>query len=162
MGDKVALFIDTNILIRHLVKTAPEHLKIRTALERAWKNGEQIWISRQIMRELANVLTRPQPYAPPRSSAEACAVLRNLPFSFQIAEEMYPVGDRLIELMETIPMGGKQVHDANIIATMLVYDIPRLFTLNTADFTRFIQLITLVSLDELLTLPAETEDENKP
>ena len=49
-------------------------------------------------------------------------------------------------VMEEIPSGGKQVHDANIVATMLVYGIPQLFTHNTSDFARFSGLITVLPL----------------
>ena len=41
--------------------------------------------------------------------------------------------------------GGKQVHDANIVATMLAFDVPRLITYNGADFQRFAGLITVDS-----------------
>jgi predicted nucleic acid-binding protein len=53
-------------------------------------------------------------------------------------------------LMETTPLGGKQVHDANIAATMVVYNIHRLFTLNVADFARFSKLITVLTLEDIL------------
>ena len=33
-------------------------------------------------------------------------------------------------------MGGRQIHDANIIATMLAYGELRLLTFNVADFRR--------------------------
>jgi len=43
-------------------------------------------------------------------------------------------------------MGGRQVHDANIVATMQVYGITHLLTHNTDDFARFAHLITVVLL----------------
>lgn len=46
-------------------------------------------------------------------------------------------------------MGGKQVHDANIVATMQIYKIPTLFTLNDVDFNRFQSLIMIMTLDQL-------------
>ena len=39
--------------------------------------------------------------------------------------------------------GGKQVHDANIIATMKVYGIPALLTRNTEDFERFREVVRI-------------------
>jgi predicted nucleic acid-binding protein len=50
--------------------------------------------------------------------------------------------------MAEIPSGGKQVHDANIVATMLVYGIPKLLTHNTTDFARFSELITVLPLQD--------------
>ena len=43
-------------------------------------------------------------------------------------------------------MGGRQVHDANIVATMLVYGILPLLTNTTEDFTRFSSFIRLLPL----------------
>jgi predicted nucleic acid-binding protein len=38
---------------------------------------------------------------------------------------------------------GKQIHDANVVATMLANDVTRLATFNRADFQRFEDEITL-------------------
>ena len=47
------------------------------------------------------------------------------------------VTQELIALCRAVPLGGRQVHDANIVATMLAHGETRLLTFNTADFTRF-------------------------
>ncbi|MCC5625260.1 type II toxin-antitoxin system VapC family toxin, partial [Nostoc sp. CHAB 5715] len=66
--------------------------------------------------------------------------------AFRLVEENLLVTDRLLTLMEEVPSGGKQVHDANIVATMLVYGIPQLLTHNIGDFARFSGLITVLPL----------------
>ena len=43
--------------------------------------------------------------------------------------------------------GGKQVHDANIVATMRVHSVPRLLTHNVRDFARFGAVIEVVPLE---------------
>ncbi len=43
-------------------------------------------------------------------------------------------------------MGDKQVHDANIVATMQAHGITHLLTHNIAYFARFAHLIKVVSL----------------
>jgi predicted nucleic acid-binding protein len=63
-----------------------------------------------------------------------------------VAEDGPRVTDRLLRLLLTIPVGGAQIHDANIVATMEVYGIGRLLTHNTTDFARFGGLITVVPL----------------
>jgi hypothetical protein len=50
---------------------------------------------------------------------------------------------QLIALMGKFQIGGKQVHDANIVATMLAYGVPCLLTHNVKDFRRFGQLVTI-------------------
>jgi predicted nucleic acid-binding protein len=43
-------------------------------------------------------------------------------------------------------VAGRQVHDANIVATMLANGITRLLTFNVADFRRFAALISVETL----------------
>ncbi len=43
------------------------------------------------------------------------------------------------------PVGGRQIHDANIVATMQVHSIQKLLTDNVADFRRFGSIITITS-----------------
>ena len=49
-----------------------------------------------------------------------------------------------LKLLGQYLSGGKQVHDANIVATMLTHGETRLLTFNGADFHRFGSLIDLV------------------
>ncbi len=65
---------------------------------------------------------------------------------FQVADETAVVTARLLTLLRTIPAGGAQIHDANIVATMQAYGIQRLLTENVADFARFSGVITIVPL----------------
>lgn len=64
---------------------------------------------------------------------------------YQIADETATVRDTLIDLLKTYPTKGKQVHDANLVATMLANGIDTLLTLNIKDFKRFADKITLIS-----------------
>jgi hypothetical protein len=60
---------------------------------------------------------------------------------------------RLLQLMEQIPIRGKQVHDANVVATMLAYDVHNLLTHNTADFARYRDLIAVLPLESIFRIP---------
>jgi predicted nucleic acid-binding protein len=71
---------------------------------------------------------------------------RHLAHHFHILEEGHAVTVKLLELMERFEIAGKQVHDANIVATMLVHGITQLLTQNIADFSRFSSLITVMPL----------------
>ena len=53
---------------------------------------------------------------------------------FHVADETLPVSVNLLTLIQSIPVGGKQVHDANIVATMQAHGITRLLIHNIADF----------------------------
>lgn len=66
---------------------------------------------------------------------------------FQVADETAAVREKLLELLREYPIKGKQVHDANRVATMLVYEIDTLLTLNLADLKRFEDKINLISVE---------------
>ena len=54
------------------------------------------------------------------------------------------VTELLIALCREVSIGGEQIHDANIVATMLAYGEHRLLTFNEADFRRYGDRIELV------------------
>jgi predicted nucleic acid-binding protein len=49
------------------------------------------------------------------------------------------------ELCRRYSFGGRQVHDANVVATILAHGELRLLTFNEADFRRFAGLIEVVT-----------------
>ena len=64
-----------------------------------------------------------------------------------VADEFAAVTERLIALTAEVPISGKQVHDANMVATLLAYGIPTLVTHNTRDFVRFGKHIRFESIE---------------
>ena len=52
--------------------------------------------------------------------------------------------NEFLNLCPHFSFGGRQVHDANIVATMLAHGERRLLTFNEADFRRFDSLIDIV------------------
>jgi predicted nucleic acid-binding protein len=147
---KIPIFIDTNVLIRLHVQTAPEHQAIREVIRQLIEDSYEIWISRQVLREYSSVLTREQTYTKPIAPPLVAAQLRLFEMSYRIADENLRVTAALCNLMDTILMGGKQIHDANIVATMQVYGILRLLTLNPSDFNRFSRYITVVTPSDVV------------
>ena len=64
--------------------------------------------------------------------------------TFEVLEDGPRVTEALIALCREVPVGGRQIHDANIVATMLAHGERRLLTFNTADFRRYHNRIVLV------------------
>lgn len=52
----------------------------------------------------------------------------------------------MLRLLAAYPGASKQVHDANLVAAMLVHDIRCLLTFNGADFRRFAGAIEIEAL----------------
>jgi predicted nucleic acid-binding protein len=139
-------FLDANILVYATVAAHPLHataIAQLTALESA---GAEFWISRQVVREYLAVMTRPGTYTGTVATAVLVANVQRFERSYQIAPDTAAVTGRLLHLLTAVKLGGKQVHDANIVATMLEYGIPNLLTHNVADFSRFGTLITVTPL----------------
>lgn len=93
-------------------------------------------------------MTRPQTFGGQIPVALIVEEVRQFESRFRVAEDNAQVTANLLMLMQQISVGGKQVHDANIVATMQAYGIDRLLTHNTIDFERFAALITILPLIE--------------
>ncbi len=147
MTDVEPLFVDTNVLIYSNVAGAPFHEQALTALKTAHHTKRPMWISRQVLREFIAARTRPQTFANPSIPQIVIERVRYLEKRFQVADDTATTTEQLIMLLGKFKIGGKQVHDANIVATMLAYEIPCLLTHNAKDFERFGELIRIESID---------------
>ncbi len=140
------MFIDTNVLVNSRVPGAPHHDDARASLERAFRDPEPMRISRQVIREYLAVVTRPQTWPVAITREEAMEDVSRLTGSFQVLEDGPAVTELLVALCREVPAGGRQIHDANIVATMLARGERRLLTFNVADFRRYGDRIELVDI----------------
>lgn len=141
------VFIDTNVLVYAALSRSALNLTAKNRLKTLGQQGVPLWIRRQVLREFLAVMTRPGELTEELPVAALIEVARYLEGHFLIAEDSSRVTERLLGLMEQISVGGKQVHDANIVATMLAHGVPNLLTHNTADFMRYSGLITILPLE---------------
>lgn len=147
-GDASRIFVDTNILVYASIAQTEFHaLAVRAILKHSL-GGRQLWISRQILREYLATVTRPQASISPVDISVAISEVRSFEERFRVAEDSTQVTSRLLDLLNETGTGGKQVHDANIVATMLTYGIDQLLTHNTSDFSRFSDIITILLLKQ--------------
>ena len=140
------MFVDTNVLVGSIAPASPHHELALRSLERARQRGEELFISRQIIREFLAVVTRPQTWGPPKRMEDALADVAQFTDEFKVLEDGQHVTETLIALCREVPVAGKQVHDANIVATMLAAGERRLLTFNTTDFRRYAGRLDLVDL----------------
>jgi predicted nucleic acid-binding protein len=63
-----------------------------------------------------------------------------------ILNEDQRVAVKLLELLADVACAGRQIHDANVVATMLVHGIETIVTSNLSDFRRFAGQITVLGL----------------
>ncbi len=144
--DDEAIFLDTNVLVYANVKEAPFHEEAYRGIRTHEESGRTLWISRQVLREYLTTLTRPQQFSTPVPVATLITQVHHFVGRFHVADERSQVTDTLRMLLDQVSRGGRQVHDANIVATMLVDGIPQLLTKNTEDFIRFSSCIRRLPL----------------
>lgn len=139
-------FIDTNVLLRATIAQMELHAEATALLAAQYAQGASLWISRQVIREYVAHVTRPQLTAQPLSPEHVRQQVTTMMKTYRVADETEDVTQRLVDLINDVPVGGKQIHDANIIATMLVYRLDTLLTANMEDMRRFGHLVTLEPL----------------
>ncbi len=138
-------FVDTNVLVYASRTRAPLYQSAVTCLQQAREQGRSLWLNWQVLREYLAAVTRPQSDFPALDRATGADIEEFL-CDFNVAEDGPRVTATLLDLLVRHHFSGRQVHDANIVATMLEYGLRRLLTFNTADFRRFADVIDLEPL----------------
>jgi predicted nucleic acid-binding protein len=141
------VMLDTNVLLAATDKGRAEHHDALTIVSDWAAARAVLCTSGQVLREYLAVATRPTSkdglgLAMPDALANVRAIRER---STLLAEDR-SVADRLAGLLADVECTGKQVHDANLVATMLVHGISDLVTMNVADFARFSRHIGLIQL----------------
>jgi predicted nucleic acid-binding protein len=139
--------LDTNVILSATDAGRAEHHQAMLIFNVWAGRGTTLYASGQIMREYLAVATRPaDKNGLDLKQADALANVRAFRTRTSLLVEDSRVADRLLGLLDETPCTGKQVHDANVVATMLVHGIDSLITINVADFARFGHQITVIPL----------------
>jgi predicted nucleic acid-binding protein len=102
----------------------------------------------QVLREYLSVATRSVSH---RKTIPWNKIRKNYIWfqrAFKVLPEDIATAKKLDELVQKYRVSGKQVHDANIVATMVVHGIQSILTHNMNDFKRYEGLIKIVPLEE--------------
>ena len=143
------LFCDTNVFLSAVDRKRRLHAQALHVLNALPNRGVALCISGQIVREFLVVCTRPvnvNGLGLPQREA-----LRNAEAIIErstILDENRNVPVRLLDIVRTATCAGRQLHDANVVATMQEHGLTRLVTGNPGDFRRF-ERIDLMDLAEL-------------
>lgn len=135
------LFLDTNVLIAATDTSRRLHLDAQRLLMLANRSGVHLGVSGQILREYLVVATRPSEVNGLGMSArEALINVEEFRKRLVFYEETEAVANRLRQLVRDHGVVGKRIHDANLVATMLVHGISRIITENLDDFAVFAEI----------------------
>ncbi len=131
------VFLDTNILVYGELPASPFHAAVELRLAELEASGSELWTSRQVLREFLAVMSRGTGLSAIPPMAELLADVEHFSQRLMIAADGPGTTQHLTQLLSLVPCAGKQVHDANVVATMLANDIQRLLTHDVAHFQRF-------------------------
>lgn len=130
--------VDTNVLLRFTDSTDPRHLTAKTAVRKLRRRGYNLKTTPQNFTEFWNVATRPaQRNGFGLTPETADRVLRTAERIFLLLPDSPAVYPEWRRLVVTFNVSGVQVHDARLVAAMLVHNVKHILTFNTSDFFRY-------------------------
>jgi predicted nucleic acid-binding protein len=130
--------IDTNLLIRWVQPADPGFHLVRTSTNRLKTLGGVCCYTSQNLGEFWNTLTRPADrngYG--LTSQEADRHAKAIEKQFDLLLDDPAVHLIWRRLLVDHQVSGVQVHDARLVASMLVHGVQRILTFNTRDFVRY-------------------------
>jgi predicted nucleic acid-binding protein len=147
------ILVDTGVLLRAFDRSLPEQRTIFRALRKLWSANHDLVTTSQNIAEFWNVSTRPVQarggFGLPVATVDARVKLIErlgdvLPFS----DAAYDEWRRLVVAHQVI---GVSVHDAKLVAMMIVAGIQHVLTKNAVDFQHYPGL-TVWSPDDILKM----------
>ena len=147
------VFMDTNILLHHaypnIGNDPPEikrqkHEACQQQLMQFQNDDASLWVNGQVIREFWKNASTVRTAGKAIPLANVREKLDEFLGIVTIADNTDAVREQLLVLLDAYPIRGRAIYDANIVATMLAYDIGTVCTLDN-DFERYRRRITIVS-----------------
>lgn len=136
--------MDTNLLLRSVDPTHSMNADATIAINTLRSRGEQLYIVPQNLIEFWNVYTRPvERNGLGRTAKEAEADVNRLKLLFPILPDTSAIYQEWERLVVAYAVIGVNVHDARLVAHMLIYGITHILTFNTKDFARYTQIMAV-------------------
>jgi predicted nucleic acid-binding protein len=153
MTDDKAILVDTNVLLSATAPLRPLH-RAALAVLNDWPNQGVILVTTsQVLREYLVVATRPaEVNGLGLGVDDALSNVAAFRGRMRLLTDSESAWDRLRSLIATHGCMGKQIHDANVVATALSFGVTRLVTANLGDFARFsgdLEVIDLATADHV-------------
>jgi predicted nucleic acid-binding protein len=145
---------NSNILLRISRRDDPDHGIVDGALERLLREDAALYYTHQNIAEFWNVWTRPADKNGFGLSGETAErEIGKFEGMMEFAADNAGVYERWRQIVWDCRVKGVQVHDARLVAAMLVHGIPNLLTLNVADFARYAGVIVAVHPRSFIEAP---------
>jgi len=137
MAAETSCVVDTNLLVYSTILGNPWYDQARRWLATLKSSRMDLCVTTQILREYLVVLTRGDIFEKSFTADQALTQVEALLPSLTVLDEPIEAAQLLRELVHRYQIQGKSIHDANVVAVMLVHGVWRLATYNLADFERY-------------------------
>lgn len=132
------ILVDTGVLLRAFDRSSPQQRTILRALRKLWSDNHDLVTTSQNIAELWNVSTRPVQARGGFGLAipaveQRVKLIEKLGAVLPFSDRAYDEWRRLV-VHQVI---GVAVHDAKLVATMIVGNIEHILTMNKSDFRRY-------------------------
>ena len=150
MMDVSVALVDTNVLLTATTPSRQFHRNARKLFVEWPRVKRRLCTNPQILREYLVVATRPiENNGLELSLEDALANVDVFGRRMRFLDEKGQVFRRLESLLREVPCSGKQVHDANIVASALAHGVSTIITENSGDFRRWRDVVGLFDLSEV-------------
>ncbi len=146
----MSYLVDTNILLRSADGSHPMFSIATDAVDTLLTQGEYLYITPQNLIEFWNVATRPKEknglgYSITETEKEMSRIKNILPLILDTP----PVFTQWETLVKTYQVKGVNVHDARLVAVMLVNKLTHILTFNVNDFRRYASEIIIIHPNQI-------------
>jgi predicted nucleic acid-binding protein len=129
--------IDTTILGRLANVKDMQHAVAARAVLELHRQGEVMHVTSQVLVEFRNVATRPvSSNGLGLSTVDAAALAMTFEARFPLLAETPDIYLAWKALVDALGVGGKQVHDARLVAVCPVHSVSHVLTFNVSHFAR--------------------------
>ena len=148
MGSYLA---DTNLLLRLADPNSKQHIVAIQALARLLGQSDEVYLTPQNFIEFWAVATRPvEANGFGWNNGRTAREVAELQERFPLLSDSPDIFARWLELVKQLPIHGKRVHDARLVAVLQTHTVEHLITFNISDFAGFPSL-SLVDPHSLIT-----------
>lgn len=146
---------DTNLLLRLADPASAQHPVATQAVARLLGQGDEVYLTPQNFIEFWAVATRPvEANGFGWTSERTTKEVTDLQERFPLLPDSPEVFNRWLELVKQLPVHGKRVHDARLVAVLQTHAVEHLVTFNTSDFAAF-SFVSVTDPHALLDAPGE-------
>jgi len=136
--------LDTNVVLRLSNPSDDQHELVTEAIATLLTQGNECYLTAQVLIELWVVATRPiNVNGLGWSAEETRTIINQLLERFPFIEEVPQIFSTWLTLVTENQITGKRTHDVRIVAAMIESGITHILTLNPKDFSG-ISVITVV------------------